>query len=250
MTKKRAPKQSLVERLVRDQLVESPDRAEKQIRAGLVRVDGAVVDKVGARVGAECVVSVEPGREYVGRGAYKLEAALSASGILVDGAICADVGACTGGFTQVLLQRGAARVFAIDVGYGNLDWKLRSDPRVVVMERTNARYLERLEEQVSIVTIDVSFISLDRIIPVVTQWMAPRGHIIALIKPQFEARREEIAEGGIVVDESVHQRVIDEIKAVIARTGLLIGGLIASPILGSEGNQEFLVWAEKSDYPG
>lgn len=247
MTNKRPPKQSIVERLISDQLAESVEQAEKQVRAGLVRVDGIVVDKVGARVSTTCTVRVEHGREYVGRGAYKLEAALAAFQVPVEAAICADVGACTGGFTEVLLRRGAAKVFAIDVGYGNLDWKLRSDPRVVVMERTNARYVERLEHPVSIVTIDVSFISLDKIIPVVTQWMTPRGNIVALIKPQFEARREEIGEGGIVVDSSVHERVVEEVKGLLEQQGLRVGGVIPSPILGSEGNKEFLVWAKKSD---
>jgi 23S rRNA (cytidine1920-2'-O)/16S rRNA (cytidine1409-2'-O)-methyltransferase len=228
-----------------DELCSSREHAEKQILAGLVRVNGLLVDKVGAQVSDSAKVELAQQREYVGRGAYKLEAALQAFAVPVSGAVCADVGACTGGFTEVLLRRGAAKVYAIDVGYGNLDWKIRSDSRVVVMERTNARHLETLGEEVSVVSIDVSFISLSKILPAVVKWLAPSAHVVALVKPQFEAQRHEIGEGGIVVDPSVHTRVVDEVAAFLPSCGLTFRGVIPSPILGTEGNKEFLVWGEK-----
>ncbi len=148
---------------------------------------------------------------YVSRGGFKLAGALQAFGLDVTGRTCVDVGACTGGFTDVLLQNGAARVYAIDVGYGQLDWKLRQDPRVVVMERTNARYLESLPEAVSFVSIDVSFISLKLILPAVKKWITPDADIVALIKPQFEAGRKQVGKGGIVKDPAVHGQVLTDL---------------------------------------
>lgn len=243
MVKKRS-KVSLLERLVETGLSVSRDAATREILAGLVRVDGQVVDKVGALIPADSDVQVASRKEFVSRAAYKLEAALERFPIAVTGAVCADVGACTGGFTEVLLQRGASKVFAIDVGYGDLDWKVRSDPRVVIMERTNARYIEALPEPVSIVVIDVSFISLDKILPVVTRWFGEQGgDLVALIKPQFEAKREEIGEGGIVRDPAVHARVCADVEALLPGLGLRRGGLEPSPVLGTEGNREFLLWA-------
>ena len=245
MKSKKVHKRPLPERLVADGSCPCREHAEKQILAGLVKVDGCVVDKVGAQVSDSAVVEVAQPREYVGRGAYKLEAALQAFPIEVAGCSCADVGACTGGFTEVLLRRGAAKVYAIDVGYGNLDWKIRSNPRVVVMERTNARHLETLGEFVSIVSIDVSFISLSKILPAVVKWVAPTAHVVALVKPQFEAQRHEVGEEGIVTDPSVHSRVVDQVAAFLPSCGLTFRGVIPSPILGTEGNKEFLVWADK-----
>lgn len=244
--KKKSAKRALVERLQTDGHAPSAEMAQKLILAGLVRIDGLVVDKVGAQVADSARVEVSQRREYVGRGAYKLEGALQAFGISVSGAVCADVGACTGGFTEVLLRHGASKVYAIDVGYGNLDWKIRSDPRVVVMERTNARHLESLGEPVSVVSIDVSFISLSKILPSVVKWLGASAHIVALVKPQFEARREEIGDGGIVTDPAVHDRVVREVSDSLPAYGLTFRGVIPSPILGSEGNKEFLVWAEKT----
>lgn len=246
MNSKKIRKRPLLERLVADGLSPSREIAEKQILAGLIKVDGRVVDKVGTQVADSASVEVAQQREYVGRGAYKLEAALQAFAIPVSGSVCADVGACTGGFTEVLLRRGAAKVYAIDVGYGNLDWKIRSDSRVVVMERTNARHLESLGEEVSVVSIDVSFISLTKILPAVVKWLASTAHVVALVKPQFEAQRNEIGEGGIVTDSSVHTRIVDEIAAFLPTCGLTFRAVIPSPILGTEGNKEFLMWAEKS----
>lgn len=241
---KKVAKVTLVERLVRDGLSPNREVATREVLAGLVRVNGQVVDKAGALVDADGNVSVIPRKQFVSRAAYKLEAALDVFPIPISGAVCADVGACTGGFTEILLQRGARKVFAIDVGYGDLDWKVRSDPRVVVMERTNARYLESLAEPVSVIVIDVSFISLDKILPAVVKWLPKEGgDIITLIKPQFEADREEIGEGGIVRNPAVHDRVCARVEGLLPALGLARRGLQPSPILGAEGNKEFLLWA-------
>jgi 23S rRNA (cytidine1920-2'-O)/16S rRNA (cytidine1409-2'-O)-methyltransferase len=238
-------KQPLRERLVIDGLAATADEAEKLIRAGLVRVDDQLIDKPGTAVAATAVVSVVGRKEYVGRGALKLEAAFDAFGLSATGAVCADVGACTGGFTDVLLRRGASRVYAIDVGYGDLDWRIRSDARVVVMERTNVRYVEQLAEPVSFVTIDVSFISLTLVLPAVCKWLTPNGIVVALIKPQFEASRGEIGEGGIVRDAATHEKVVERIKDFLPTLALSVCGVCPSPILGAEGNQEFLLWARR-----
>lgn len=242
MTRKKVSKRTLIQRLLDDGLAPDRETAGKWALAGLVRVNGERSDKAGALVADDALVQVSQAREYVGRGAYKLEAALQAFEVPVAGAVCADVGACTGGFTEVLLRAGAAKVYAIDVGYGDLDWKIRSDSRVVVMERTNARHIDSLAELVSVVSIDVSFISLTKILPAVTRWMAPSGSIIALVKPQFEAGRHEVGEGGIVTSPAVHQRVVSEISRCGDALGLVTRGVEVSPILGAEGNKEFLVW--------
>jgi len=246
MTRKKVSKRTLVQRLLDDGLAPDRETASKWILAGLVRVNGERSDKAGSSVADDSIIQVSQPREYVGRGAYKLEAALRAFAIPVSGAVCADVGVCTGGFTEVLLRAGAAKVYAIDVGYGDLDWKIRSDPKVVVMERTNARHVDSLGEPVSVVSIDVSFISLTKILPAVTRWLAPNASIIALVKPQFEARREEVGAGGIVMDPAVHERVVGEISACGQTLGLVTRGIEASPILGTEGNKEFLIWLQRS----
>ena len=242
---KKGKKRPLHERLVADGL--APDRAaaEAEILAGLVRVNGERVDKAGTPVSDSAQVTAEGKRLHVGRGALKLEEAFAKFSIDCTGAVCADVGACTGGFTEVLLKQGALKVFAIDVGYGDLDWKIRSDPRVVVMERTNARHLESLPEPVSFVVIDVSFISLDKILPVVARWMPDGGTVVALVKPQFEAERTEVGEGGIVRDPAVHARVVTATTEALPSWGLEFKGVVDSPILGGDGNREFLIWAEK-----
>lgn len=245
MSPKPPAKRPLLERLISEGLFEAPDIAEKQIRAGLVRVDGEVVDKPGTRVPVEAQITVTPLKQYVGRGAQKLTGALDACGVAPAGMVCADVGACTGGFTEVLLLRGAAKVYALDVGYGDLDWKIRSNPKVVVMERTNVRYVERLPELIDLVVIDVSFISLTKVLPVVVNWLPPSGKIIALVKPQFEAERGEIGEGGIIVDAAVHERVITAIRDFAPTVGLTHRATVPSPILGMEGNKEFFMFAEK-----
>lgn len=235
----------LIDKLVGDQIATSRDVAEKQIRAGLIRVDGEIVDKPGTLVSAQAAIAVTQRKDFVGRGALKLVGALDAFNLSPDGMICADVGACTGGFTEVLLLRGAMKVYAIDVGYGDLDWKIRTNPRVVVMERTNVRYVESLPDPIALVTIDVSFISLDKVLPVISKWLVPGGTIVALVKPQFEASPDEVGDGGIISDPAVHDRVIEKVTALLPALGLERRGLIPSPILGTEGNKEFLLWASK-----
>lgn len=240
--RKQAAKKSLIERLVEEGIFATRDVAEKQIRAGLVRVDSEVVDKPGTVVSVEAQITLVARKEFVGRGALKLAGALDAFSLSPDGYVCADVGACTGGFTEVLLLRGASKVYAIDVGYGDLDWKIRTNPKVVVMERTNVRYVERLPDPINLVTIDVSFISLTKVLPVVAAWLVSGGSIIALVKPQFEASRDEVGAGGIIEDESVHHRVLKKIEDFLPTVGLSLQAAIPSPILGTEGNKEFLFW--------
>lgn len=227
--------------LVERGLAETRERAQALILAGEVSVNGRVLDKAGARVDAAAEIVVRAPLPYVSRGGYKLAAALDAFGVNPAGFVCADIGASTGGFTDVLLQRGAARVYAIDVGYGQLAWKLRCDPRVVVMERVNARYLKSLPEPLDLVTIDVSFISLEPILRVAQTLLKPQGTIITLIKPQFEAGREQVGRGGIVRDPQVHRQVIEKVIQVAKNLKLFPLGLIRSPITGTEGNVEFLM---------
>ncbi len=228
--------------LVARQLTRSRNRAQRLIRAGLVRVDGQISDKPGARVPVDSQVVLKERPRFVGRGGEKLQAALDRFDLGVAGRVAADVGASTGGFTDCLLQHGARRVYAIDVGYGQLAWKLRNDPRVVVMERTNARHLESLPEPVTIVTADVSFISLDLILPRIVAWLSDSGDVVALIKPQFEAGREQVGKGGVVRDPVIHQDVLAHIVQTAAGLGLGLRGLIPSPLRGPAGNIEFLGW--------
>jgi 23S rRNA (cytidine1920-2'-O)/16S rRNA (cytidine1409-2'-O)-methyltransferase len=246
MAPKPPPKQQLIERLVLEGMFPSRELAEKRIRAGLVRVEGAVVDKPGTMVRSEAQISLVPQKDFVGRGALKLSGALDAFGLSSRGKICADVGACTGGFTEVLLLRGAEKVYAIDVGYGDLDWKIRTNPRVVVMERTNVRYVESLPDPIDLVTIDVSFISLTKVLPVISKWLVPGGGVIALVKPQFEAAKEEVGEGGIIQSSEVHERVVTSVRDFLPSVSLVHRGTIPSSIRGAEGNQEFLMWAERA----
>ncbi len=222
-------------------LVESRSKAQALIMAGKVRVEGQVVTKAGTSTPVEAEINIERGLPYVSRGGLKLAAALDAFEIDPDGTICADVGASTGGFTDVLLQRGAARVYAIDVGYGQLAWKLRQDKRVVVMDRTNARYLETLPEPVNLATIDASFISLKLILPVLVNWLAHKALIVALVKPQFEAGKAQVGKGGVVRDRAVHRQVLEKVISEAVTMGLSASGLIPSPITGPAGNHEFLL---------
>jgi 23S rRNA (cytidine1920-2'-O)/16S rRNA (cytidine1409-2'-O)-methyltransferase len=243
--------------LVEKGLVESRTKAQAIIMAGQVRVDGQVVDKPASNVPNGANVTVDRGPRFVSRGGEKLEAALAAFGVEVRGRLCADVGASTGGFTDCLLQRGAARVYAIDVGKGLLHWKLRNDPRVMVMEETNARFVESLPEPVSLVTIDASFISLKILLPVMRGWFGPNppfppslqgkgdegGGIIALIKPQFEAGRKETAKNkGVIRDPAVHRAVLTDVLIFAQSENFGLRGLIRSPLLGPKGNVEFLAW--------
>jgi 23S rRNA (cytidine1920-2'-O)/16S rRNA (cytidine1409-2'-O)-methyltransferase len=224
-------------------LTPSRERARALIIAGHVTVDGTPVTKAGTAVDdAADVVLIAPDHPYVGRGGLKLAHALDTFQIPVTGREGLDIGASTGGFTDVMLQRGAVRVIALDVGHGQLDWRLRHDPRVVVLEHVNARHLtlDMLPGKVDLVTIDVSFISLSRILPVIPPVLQPRADIVALVKPQFEAGRDEVRK-GIIRDTAVHARVLDEVAAVGAEVGLTRVGSTPSPITGQKGNVEFLV---------
>ncbi|GIV84051.1 MAG: TlyA family rRNA (cytidine-2'-O)-methyltransferase [Candidatus Roseilinea sp.] len=227
-------------------LAESRDQAQRLIRAGEVRVNEQVVDQPAKRFDEGVAITVAQAPRYVSRGGYKLEAALDRFHIAPSGWACADVGSSTGGFTDCLLQRGAARVYAVDVGRNQLHWRLRHDPRVVVMEGVNARYLDALPEAIALATVDVSFISLTLILPKVFGWIAPTarsaGGVIALIKPQFEAGRAHVGKGGVVRDPQVHHDVIARITAFCAQQGWPARDVIESPILGADGNQEFLAW--------
>ncbi len=228
--------------LVARGLAESRALAQRLVMAGHVRVDGETVLKPSRRVAEDAEVSVDRGPKYVSRGGEKLEAALASFPVSVRDRVCADVGASTGGFTDCLLQDGAARVYAIDVGHGILHWHLRSDPRVVVMERTNARTLQSLPEPIQLATVDASFISLRLLLPVMAKWMMPEGDVIALVKPQFEAGREAVGRGGVVRSEQVRREVLVELMAAAEGIGLAPRGLIRSPLRGPKGNVEFLLW--------
>ncbi len=231
-------------------LAESRQQAQRLIMAGRVRVDDRPVDKPGTRVPTTADVAVEGSLPYVSRGGYKLAAALDAFQLDVRDWVVADVGASTGGFTDCLLQRGAARAYAIDVGYGQLAWKLQQDPRVVIMDRTNARYLEALPEPVDLVTIDASFISLKLIVPMAARWLKPGASMVTLIKPQFEAGRSRI-KGGVVQDPAVHQAVLEDLIGWATSQGMGLLGLIRSPITGPAGNVEFLAhWQPGKPSPG
>jgi 23S rRNA (cytidine1920-2'-O)/16S rRNA (cytidine1409-2'-O)-methyltransferase len=227
--------------LVRRGLVDSRSRAQALILAGAIRVDGLQVSRAGHRVGSEHRIEVLTGPRFVSRGGEKLAHALSTFGIEVKGRVCADIGASTGGFTDCLLQAGAARVHAIDVGYGQLDYRLRTDSRVVLRERVNARHLEEMPEPISLVTIDVSFISLDLILPAVSRWIDPAGEIVALVKPQFEAGRGEVGKGGVVRDPAVHRQVLKRVFESSTRHGFAPLAATISPLRGPAGNVEFLM---------
>ena len=230
--------------LVEKGLVESREKARALILAGQVRVDGQVVSKAGAPIaGAAHVELTTPDHPYVGRGGLKLAHALDAFAIPVSGRRALDIGASTGGFTDVLLQRGAQDVIALDVGHNQLDWKLRSDPRVLVREGVNARNLtdRDVPHLVDIVTIDVSFISLKHILPQVPKVLTLGADIVALVKPQFEAGRDDVGKGGIVSDPAVHEAVIANVAMDAQSASLVRCGLTPSPITGATGNQEFLM---------
>jgi 23S rRNA (cytidine1920-2'-O)/16S rRNA (cytidine1409-2'-O)-methyltransferase len=230
--------------LVERGLVPSRERARARILARQIEVDGQVQAKAGAAVSADARVElIAPDHPYVGRGGVKLAHALDQFGIDVRGRRALDIGASTGGFTDVLLQRGAAQVIALDVGHGQLDWRLRNDPRVVVREGINARSLTRgdVPEPVDIVTIDVSFISLRQIFPSLPLLLGPGADVIALVKPQFEAGRDEVGKHGVVVDPAIHEAVVAKATADAAASGLRRIGMTPSPIAGATGNKEFFL---------
>ena len=225
-------------------LAESRSAAQRIIMAGEARVNGQVVLKSAAKVSREDKIEVDTPPPFVSRGGEKLLGALQAFDLLnLNGRICADIGASTGGFTDCLLQHGADKVFAVDVGYGIMHWKLRNHPKVVLMERTNARYVEGFREQVQLVTIDASFISLRTLLPTVKKWFSQStGEVVALIKPQFEAGRSDAAKGeGVIRDPLVHRRILEQVLSFAIDEGFEITGLIRSPLTGPKGNIEFLV---------
>jgi 23S rRNA (cytidine1920-2'-O)/16S rRNA (cytidine1409-2'-O)-methyltransferase len=229
-------------------LVESRSLAQRLVMAGLVRVNGELVLKPSASVSQDSIINLEQGPKYVSRGGEKMEGALKAFNINLKGLTCADVGASTGGFTDCLLQNGADRVYAIDVGKGILHWKLRQMPEVVVMEQTNARYVEKLPELVQFVSIDASFISLKTLLPVIKNWLTTPAEVVSLIKPQFEAGKKEVSRGdGVIRDPEIHRQVLVEVLSFAQNQGYGIQGLVRSPLLGPKGNVEFLAWFK---YPG
>jgi len=236
----RSDRVRLDELLVRRGLAQSRSQARALVLAGQVRIPGALHLKPGLLLHEDTAMTVAPAPTYVSRGGLKLVHALEHFNVDPSGWICADIGASTGGFTDCLLQHGAARVYAVDVGYGQLDWRLRNDARVVVMERTNARYLQGLPETVDLVVVDASFISLRLLLPTVMRVARPNGRLIALVKPQFEAGRQEVGKGGVVRDVETHRKVLHSLAEWIGEAGLTLHGLTASPLRGPAGNVEFL----------
>lgn len=235
--------------LVERGLAESRQRAAALILAGKVRVEGRKALKAGQQLASDVEVEVlDPGEGYVSRGGFKLASALDTFSLQVDGLVVMDVGASTGGFTDCLLRRGAHKVYAIDVGYGQLAWQLRQDSRVVVLERCNARYLtrEQVPESVDLAVIDVSFISLKKIIPKVLEFFKRNGHLLALMKPQFEVGRNQVGKGGVVRDPMLHQQVVGELEDFCRSQGLKVEGIAESSLLGPKGNREFFIYAIKS----
>jgi 23S rRNA (cytidine1920-2'-O)/16S rRNA (cytidine1409-2'-O)-methyltransferase len=243
-TRVKLKKQRLDLLLVARGLAENLDQAQRLIMAGEVLVNQQVNDKVGKQVPADVRLQLRPPPPYVSRGGSKLAAALDEFQLAVHGLLALDVGASTGGFTDCLLQRDARQVYAVDVGYGDFHWKLRTDARVTLLERTNIRHLAHLPGGVlcDLAVVDASFISLALVLPAILRLLTPAAQIIALIKPQFEASKAEVAKGGVVRDPSVHQRVLLKTIALAESLGLSVQGLIRSPLLGPAGNVEFLVW--------
>jgi 23S rRNA (cytidine1920-2'-O)/16S rRNA (cytidine1409-2'-O)-methyltransferase len=229
--------------LVKHGFFSSREQAQRAIMAGEVRVGDAVVDKASVKVGDDAAVSVQAASPYVGRGGVKIEGALSHFGISVVGLTALDIGASTGGFTDCLLQQGAKKVYAVDVGHGQLAWKIRNDPRVVVREKLNARFLNRADvpEPIDLCVIDVSFISLTLILPNAFELVTPNGMILALIKPQFELQASDVARGGIVREPALHEKARNKVRDFVVNAGHNVIGLVPSPITGTDGNQEFFV---------
>ncbi|MEO1814023.1 MAG: TlyA family RNA methyltransferase [Acetobacterium sp.] len=243
-------KERLDKLLVNLNYFDTRERAKKAIMAGLVQVNDQVKDKAGDLVDTEATILVKGSdMPYVSRGGLKLEKGLAVFDLAVAGKTFIDVGSSTGGFTDCLLQNGAEKVYAVDVGYGQLDWKLRNDPRVVSMERTNFRYLtaENITEMVDGTVMDVSFISITKLIPAIKLFMKPGARGIWLIKPQFEAGRERIGKNGVIRDKKVHETILFEVMTAIENQGFLIKGLDFSPIQGPKGNIEFLVFVENTE---
>ena len=239
-------------RLVELNLCQSRERARSLIMSGAVYLNDARIDKAGDPVPEDCVLTVrEDPNPFVSRGGLKLEKAVTKYDISLDNAVAIDVGASTGGFTDCMLQNGASKVYSVDVGYGQLAWQLRTDPRVVNLERTNARYLtrEQIPEEIDFFSVDVSFISLKIILPAVRPLLKDGGKAVCLIKPQFEAGREKVGKKGVVRDKAVHEEVVQMICDFAVENGYSVQGLTFSPVKGPEGNIEYLVFLQKSDAP-
>jgi 23S rRNA (cytidine1920-2'-O)/16S rRNA (cytidine1409-2'-O)-methyltransferase len=228
-------------------LVESREKAKALIIAGEVLVNGIVTDKAGAQMTPDAELTIKSKMPFVSRGGLKLDQAVNEFNIELKNRTAMDVGASTGGFTDCMLQHGAVKVYAVDVGYGQFDWRLRKDERVVLLEKTNVRYLQKssVPDEIDIATIDVSFISLTKVIPNVLEFLKPEGEILALIKPQFEAERKDIGKGGVVKDESKRLEIVETIKIWAEGTGLDILGITPSPIKGPKGNVEYLIYMKK-----
>jgi len=227
--------------LVERGLVESRTKAQALVMAGEVAVEGKTIIKAGTLVAEGAAITILQPPPFVSRGGIKLDHALGQFQLDVTSKVAADIGASTGGFTDCLLQHGASRVYAVDVGYGQLDYRLRQDKRVVVLERVNARYPISLPEKVDLATLDLSFISVEKVIPSVVRLLKNDGCLVVLLKPQFEAGRSEVGKGGIVKQPVVHARVLGRFIAWMVNHGFRLGGLVASPILGAEGNMEFFL---------
>ena len=243
------PKQRLDVYLTENGYAETREKAKAYIMSGIIFVNDQKEDKAGTMIKEDDVVEMR-GKQmpYVSRGGYKLEKAVDSFSIDLTGCVCMDVGASTGGFTDCMLQNGAVKVYSVDVGYGQLAWKLRCDERVVNLERTNARYLthENVPDEIDFTSVDVSFISLKLVLPVIKELLSENGHVICLIKPQFEAGREKVGKKGVVRDPAVHEEVVEAIYTFCNDNGLGVKGLDFSPIKGPEGNIEYLIYIEKN----
>ncbi|MEF9922574.1 MAG: TlyA family RNA methyltransferase [Anaerovoracaceae bacterium] len=236
--------------LVKKELYQSRERAKASIMAGIVYVDGKISDKAGNMVDEDSEIFIKENLcPYVSRGGLKLEKSMKEFDISLNDTVCMDIGASTGGFTDCMLQNGATKVYAIDVGYGQLDWKLRNDSRVVNMEKCNIRYLdfELIEEKIDFISIDVSFISLKLVFPVAAKLLSENGSLVCLVKPQFEAGREQVGKKGIVRDKNVHKEVINNVIEYALNSGLSPLGLTFSPVTGAKGNIEYLLHLSKTE---
>jgi 23S rRNA (cytidine1920-2'-O)/16S rRNA (cytidine1409-2'-O)-methyltransferase len=241
-------KERLDKLLVERGIVQSREKARALIMTGKVTVEGRTIDKPGIQVRVEAELQLRGGRSsYVSRGGEKLEGALAAFGIDPKGMVVMDVGASTGGFTDCVLQKGAQKVYAVDVGYGQLAWKLQNDPRVINLERRNVRYLKReeIEEEADLILIDTSFISVEKFLPHLIDFLKKGGAILSLIKPQFEVGKGEVGKGGVVREGSLHQKVVDRISAFSRGLGLKVLGVTESSLLGPKGNKEFFIFLRK-----
>ena len=239
-----------IDRLLAErEMVSSRERARALIMEGRIRVDGQVVNKAGTQVSLDALIEIR-GQDlpFVSRGGIKLEGALDTFGVNPQGMVVMDVGASTGGFTDCMLQRGASKIYAVDVGYGQLAWKLQRDPRVVNLERRNVRYLRReeIKEEVDLIVIDTSFISIEKFLPHLLQFLRKGGTILGLIKPQFEVGKGEVGKGGVVKDPALHRKVIERISELSQDLGLRVLGVTESPLLGPKGNKEFFIYLRKN----